>query len=67
MKDTGPPINDNFCPNEACTPKYVEQFNRDVLKMIEHSKERRIKAVQEIVGSRADAIRVLKCLEEIVP
>ena len=63
---TGPPINEDYCENDACTPKYVEQRNRDLERYIKLSEERRIAAVQAIAGSRAKAIKILKVLKEMI-
>ena len=63
MKPTGPPINEEYCPNDDCTPRYVAQFEEGVRMMMKRHEEERIKAVQEIVGSRAKAIKVLNRLK----
>lgn len=66
MTDTGPPINENYCANDKCTAKYIVRFNRGVKRMIKVNEERRIAAVQEITGSRAKAIKIIKVLKEMV-
>jgi len=66
MKPTGPPINEEYCPNDECTPLYVAQFEKGVREMIKRNEEERIKAVQKIVGSRAKAIKVLNTLKAMI-